>query len=232
MDLRGISIAFLGLIALVFCGPAQAISPGQLDDFQDGTTQNWTNGGAPGAPPVVNVDGGPGGPGDRYIQVTSVEEPPGDRLTTFNRDQWLGDYIATGVTAIEMDLLNMSDVTLSIRIAFKAELSPSSPGYLSQAIVLAPGSGWQHMVFSLAEADLIPIGAPPDYNSFFSSGIVETRIINEMGDTNLNGDIVIGQLGIDNIHAVPEPSSFALGVLGLMATAIVSLWLKSRRRRF
>ena len=214
MDLRGIIVAFVGLI--LSCS-AQAINFGQLDDFQDGTTQNWTNGGVPGAPPVVNVDGGPGGAGDRFIEVTSVSQPPGNRLTTFNRDQWLGDYIAAGVTTIEMDLENLSDITLSIRIAFRADLSPSSPGYLSLPMVIAPGSGWQHAVFSISQANLIAIGGPPDYNTFFSSGIVETRIINEVGATNLNGDVVVGQLGIDNIHAVPEPGSCVLSTVGLIA---------------
>ena len=229
MDLRGIIVAFG---ALVFSYSAQAISSGQLDNFQDGTTQNWTNGGSPGAPPVVNIpDGGPGGAGDRFIEVTSVSDPPGNRLTTFNRNQWLGNYIGAGVTAIEMDLENLSDVTLSIRIAFKAGLTPSSPGYLSLPIVLAAGSGWQHMVFSLNQSDLIAVGAPPDYNTFFSSGIAETRIINEFGDTNLNGDIVVGQLGIDNIHAVPEPTATTLLTGSLLALAIGLARVRQNARR-
>ena len=224
MDFRAILIA---LVVLVSSCPAYAISPGQIDNFQDGTTQNWTNGGAPGVPPVVNVPtGGPGGAGDRYIQVTSVSSAPGNRLTTFNRMQWLGNYIAAGVTTIEMDLENLSDISLSIRIAFKVDLTPSSAGYLSLPVVLAAGGGWQHAVFSLSQANLIALGGPPDYNTFFSSGIVETRIINEVGDTNLNGDIVVGQLGIDNIHAVPEPNSFLLSTIGFIAVVLTGLWRK------
>ena len=221
MDFRANLIA---LVALVLSYPAYAISPGQIDNFQDGTTQNWTNGGVPGVPPVVNVPtGGPGGAGDRFIQVTSVASPPGNRLTTFNRDQWLGNYIAAGVTTIEMDLENLSDIQLSIRIAFRVEFSPSSAGYLSLPMILAPGGGWQHAVFSITEANLIAVGAPPDYITFFTSGIVETRIINEVGSTNLNGDVVVGQLGIDNIHAVPEPNSFLLGAIGFIAVVVTGL---------
>jgi hypothetical protein len=177
------------------------------------------------------VDGGPGGAGDRFIEVTSVSQPPGNRLTTFNRDQWLGNYIAAGVTTIEMDLENLSDITLSIRIAFKADLSPSSPGYLSLPMVIAPGSSWQHAVFSISQADLIAIGGPPDYNTFFSSGIVETRIINEVGATNLNGDIVVGQLGIDNIHAVPEPTATTLLTGSLLALIVGRARVRQNARR-
>ena len=101
-------LAFLALMLCLFSPRlSQALSIGQIDDFQDNTTQNWTNGGD-GAPPVLNIpNGGPGGMGDHYIQVTSNGGGgPGSRLTTFNRDQWLGDYISAGVTGIEMDLQN------------------------------------------------------------------------------------------------------------------------------
>ncbi len=223
MDVRGILVS---LLALSFSYSAQAIVIGQIDDFQDGTTQNWTNGGIFGAPPVVNIpDGGPGGAGDHYIQVTSVGgNGPGNRLTTLNRDQWLGDYIGQGVTTIEMDLKNLSDVQLSIRIAFKQELGPGVPGYVSQPFILDPGTGWQHVVFSLSMAAMIPIDSPFDYNTFFSGNFQEARIINSI-NPNLNGDPIAAQIGIDNIHAVPEPSVLALGTLGAL-----TLLLSIRRR--
>ena len=217
-------ILFSALILALSCS-AQAIVVGQLDDFQDGTTQNWTNGGIQGVPPVVNLDGGPAGSGDRFIQVTSIGgQGAGNRLTVFNRDQWLGDYIDQGITSIELDLRNFSDVQLSIRIAFKQEIGPAVPGYVSQAFILAPNSGWVHAVFSLSMAAMIPIDSPVDYNTFFSGNFQEVRIINSI-NPDLNGDPIAAQIGIDNIHAVPEPSVLALTALG-----VLPLVLSIRRR--
>ena len=73
-------------------------------------------------------------------------------------------------------------------------------------MLLPIGSGWRHFSVSLTAANLIAIGGPDPYNTFFSSGVGDVRIINEVGATNLNGDFIVGQVGIDNIHAVPEPA--------------------------
>ena len=207
--------------ALFFAGSAKGLVFGQIDDFEDGTTQFWGNGGA-GAPPVLNIDtGGPGGVDDNFMQITSIGGGGAGRyLVAFNQTQWIGNYIATGVISIEMDLRNQGSVNLSIRLAFKETGNFGSPGYLSStAALLAPGSGWQHFVFTISVGSMIPIGGPVDFNTFFSTGNGEMRIINEVGTTNLNGDVVAAQLGVDNIHAVPEPSTFLLGAFGLVVLA-------------
>ncbi len=149
------------------------------------------------------------------------------RLTTFNLQQWLGDYIGQGVTTIEIDLRNEGATSLSIRLAFKSQNLPNAPGYLSLPMLLPVGSGWQHFSVSLASANLIAIGGPAAYNTFFTSGIGDVRIINEVGATNLNGDFIVGQLGFDNIHAVPEPAATALVASGVIALAFMRL--RSRR---
>jgi hypothetical protein len=220
--------AVIVLIAFSFVCSARAVTPGQIDNFEDGTPQNWTNGGAPGAPPVLNIDtGGPGGAGDHFIQVTSVGGGgAGNRLTALNRNQWLGDYVNQGITAIEMDLNNFGDVQLSIRIAFKQELGPLAPGYVSQPFILPAGSGWQHFVFSIDMVTMIAINNPAPFNTFFSGNFEEVRIINSI-TPNLNGDPIAAQLGIDNIHAVPEPRSFLLAATGLLAIA-AARWCKRR----
>jgi hypothetical protein len=204
---------------------ALAVTIGQTDDFQDGTLQNWANG-PEGPPPLMNIpNGGPGGAGDHYLQITSLGGGgPGSRLTAFNRDQWLGDYISAGVNGIDMDLLNTSAVTLSIRIAFKQDISFGAPGYLSQAFILPPDSAWHHALFSITPGAMIAVGGPEPFNTFFTHP-GELRIINEAGTSNLNGDPVVAQLGVDNIHAVPEP-----GMWGLLAVG-VSVPLVLRRRR-
>ena len=138
-----------------------------------------------------------------------MEAAQAAKLTAFNRDQWLGDYNATGVTAIEVDLRNQGSVTLSIRLAFKNGPGggSSAPGYLTQAILLPVGSGWQHFTISLSLANLIPVNSPAPWSTFF---IGEVRFVHAVGTTSLSGTNVVGQMGIDNVHAVPEPTTTVL----------------------
>jgi hypothetical protein len=226
MKPKGIIATIIVLGALAVAGSAHAIVNGQLNDFQDGTTQNWANGGA--APPITNIaTGGPAGANDRFIEVTAIGgKGPGNHLTTFNRNTWLGDYIGQGITAIEVDLENLGKVTLSIRLAFRASAADEQPGYLSAPIILAPGSGWQHAVFSIDSMSLTPIDNPADFNTFFSNNFGEIRFINEAGDADLEGDPVVAQLGIDNIHAVPEPNAAVLTSVGGLLAVIAA-----RRRK-
>jgi hypothetical protein len=193
------------------------VQPGQTDDFQDGTTMNWSNGGIIGVVPVTNIaSGGPTGAGDRFIQLTADGSASGGKLTAFNRDQWLGDYPGGGITGIEVDLQNQSAVTLSIRMAFKPGPGggTGAQGYLTQAAVLVVGSGWQHFTFSLAPANLIAINNPLPWSNFF---IGEVRFVHEVGATSLSGTNVTGQLGIDNVRAVPEPTTTVLLSMGFIA---------------
>src|SRR3954464_8933202 len=88
---------------LCFAAAACAVTNGQIDTFQDGTTMGWSNG-LPAN--LVNIDtGGPGGAGDRFLTLSADgTQGHGGRLTTFNLQQWLGNYVAQGITAIEIDL--------------------------------------------------------------------------------------------------------------------------------
>jgi hypothetical protein len=221
MRLTRCTAAVIALGLLLFAASARAIVFGQIDDFEDKSLQNWANGGAPGAPQPENIDtGGPGGVNDNFMQVTADGVGPGGFLTVFNRSQWLGDYIATGVTAIEMDLRNLGKVDLTIRMAFKSVPGNNALGYLSQGFTLAAGGAWQHVTFLINPAALTALGGPTAFNTFFANGFQEARIINASGTGNLNGEAVIGQLGVDNIHAVPEPGTALLTAAGLFAVTL------------
>lgn len=204
---------------------ARAVTAGQSDTFQDGTTDNWTNGHpTTGTPPTNIGTGGPAGAGDKFLEITSSGGAGADsRLTTFNRTQWLGNYVAAGITEIDMNLENLGTVSLSIRLAFRASTANGAPGYLtSTAFTLAPNSGWQHATFLINASSLTAVGTPTSFSSFFNTGPAEVRIIDEAGTTSLDGDVVMAQLGIDNIVAVPECGAVTLILLGAFVLRCVS----------
>jgi PEP-CTERM motif len=206
-------ILFLGFVALP---RATAVTLGQIDTFQDGTTDSWFNG---GVQPVNISSGGPLGANDRFLELTADGGGANGRLTVLNRNQWLGNYIASGVNEIDLDLNNFSNVVLSIRLAFKSGTFNGAPGYVTTtAFSLGPNSGWQQAVFSITPATMTAVGSVSPFVTFFTAPS-EFRVINAATVGDLNGDNVIGQLGIDNIAAVPEPSSIML--LGLAGIGIV-----------
>jgi hypothetical protein len=214
------------LISLCCLNSADAISNGQDDSFQDGTTDGWMNGGT--MQPVNIATGGPQGAGDRFMELTADGSGSNGKLTVFNRAQWLGNYTTAGVNEIDVELNNFSGVALSIRLAFKSATFGGAPGYVTtSAFSLAPNSGWQHAFFSITPATMTAVGGPSDFATFFSAP-AEFRIINATTTADLNGDNVIGQLGIDNIVAVPEPSAVFLllagfaGAFGIRGARIVS----------
>src|SRR5687768_4371857 len=101
---------------------AGAVTVGQIDTFQDGTTENWFAGGGPfgAVPPVppTNIPtGGPGGSTDRYLHIAATGgSGAGSRLTAINGTQWTGNYLTAGVNAISIDVNNLGTTDLSLRL--------------------------------------------------------------------------------------------------------------------
>jgi len=187
----------------------QAVTLGQIDDFQDGTAQNWQT----GVGPVGTVaDGGPSGIGDHYLRAISSGGFRSDsRLTVFNTSQWQGDYIDAGITTITMDLNNFSSQPLFMRLTFFVD---SSDVYSSTTpFSLAAHSGWQHATFSLNATDFTALGSPGDFNTLLSSFTGQLRLL-DSSVPSLRGDSIAATLGADNIQAVPEPSAIMLVSIG------------------
>ena len=89
--------------ALTLAQGAAAVTLGQIDDFEDGTTQGWVVGIGTGAtspvPPVAVATGGPDGADDGYLLLTSVGGfGAGSRLAVINATQWAGDYTTSGIS--------------------------------------------------------------------------------------------------------------------------------------
>lgn len=223
--IRRFCLLLFAAIGVGLSAPVWAITYPQADNFQGGTTQNWTNNQGDPMNPAV-VDGGPGGAGDKFLEVTSTGIGlGGSRLSTFNQyvagtendptptpAQWLGNYIAAGVGAIGVDLKyiavgdQMFDVR-PIRVAFfNPNLSPKE-GYASNdnvaggAFSLPNDGAWHHWTFALTSDAMTLVGGTKTLAQTMSNP-TQFRILSSAAPSG-QGDQINVQLGIDNITAIP-----------------------------
>lgn len=183
-------------IAVIGTTAAHAISLGQLDNFQDGTTQGWESGGANPNPPVNVTDAGPAGVGDHVLQVTATGSGgAGGKLVTFNNAQWLGDYNAAGVTAIRFDANNVGANSISLGFDING-----GSALTSDTGSIAPGSGWNTYTIPV---DSLVFGSTTNLDN-----VTQIRLRWMSGGSFISG--TPGQVHIDNIKAIPEPTSLVL----------------------
>lgn len=174
----------------------------QTDNFEDGTVQNWLEGGSSPNPPLNIADGGPNGVGDNYLQnISSGSGEAGGRLIMFNTVQWKGDYISAGVTKISMYMKNFGTTNLEMRIAFDGSGGKYSS---TNSVSLSAGSGWQIIVFSIEPSDLTSVGGTDA--SATLGNVTEFRILHN-ATPNWRGGIIVANLGVDYISASEIPVS-------------------------
>lgn len=204
-------VKMLGWIALAasaatFTVPAAAISLASFNDFDDGTTQGWSSGPLHPMPPVAVASGGPAGAGDGYLLMQSNGGVAGGRLVTFGSAEWHGDYVAAGVTAITMSVNNLGTTDLSLRLWLSGPFS-------TVPIAVPAGSGWQTVVFPTTPDALSNVTAGLNVN--------QLRLYHSLAAVSpTSADVIVSQLGIDNVAAVPEPSSAWLLLSGLFLAAL------------
>lgn len=210
---------------------AQAgIVVGQVDDFEDGTTQNWTVGilGATHPAPPKNIaSGGPRGDNDNYLKLTAVGGlGAGNRLVAINLAQWTGDYSAAGVGVISMDLLNLGSTDVTIRLFLEnPQFAPPTDAAVTNGVFLAAGSGWTRASFWVTPSALTSLSGDIDT---LLSNVTALRII-QNPDPNFPGPEIVASLGVDNISAAaPEPGTLTTLCLGLVGFAG---WRLRRRQR-
>ncbi len=239
-------LAALALAGASGSSPA-AIVAGHVDTFEDGTTQGWTVGAAAAsvALPVNVATGGPGGADDNYLRLTSLGSGsfiPSSRLTAFNLGSvWTGDYLAAGITSIQLDAINLSANDLALRLFVANPLTgpPSDAAYSSLALSLPSGGGWTRLEFSLAAADLSALFGSVDDAL---SSVTMLRIFHSTAST-FPGEPLDARLGLDNITAVgngtpppppppnpmPEPASWLLLATALWGAGVAPRLLRRRR---
>ena len=195
MHTLNMKIVFLIFFAAVnlLTAAVYAITPNQVDNFQDGTIQNWTSGSLNPSQPTVLPDGF-GGASDNFLRVTSTGTiSAGGKLVFFNLNQWLGNYITTKIVNINMRVRNSGANPLNLRVGFNG-----LAGWFvsTNSINLQADGVWKQISFPISPADLTGTG---DANSTLS-GVTAFRILHN-STANFTGEPVIGQLDVDDITA-------------------------------
>ncbi|MEM9849324.1 MAG: hypothetical protein AAF847_15675, partial [Bacteroidota bacterium] len=120
------------------------VSLGQVDDFNDGTTQNW-------------MQGQMGGLSNQSNSLQVVADGAGSlgKLVFFNETQWQGNYIGQGINSIKMKVNNISSNNpVFLRLVMRSMAGGSTTSFISKdAIEIPSGSGQVEVVFPIAEAD-------------------------------------------------------------------------------
>ena len=127
-----------------------------------------------------------------------------------------GDYLAAGVSGIELDILADPVLVGSMRIFL---YGPGGAWSTLNPVMVPAGSGWGHFTFDLTAGELVsvpPGSSPQDLGP--GTGVltdtlasVQTFLLRHNtpptpSPTGSHDDHVTGSLGFDNITAVPEPS--------------------------
>lgn len=238
--MRTLATALVALSSLLMCGAPGAVTIGQTDNFEDGTTQGWVTallGAASPVPPTNVATGGPAGADDNYLRLSSLGGAgAGSRLVGINPTQWGGDYTAAGVVAISMDVNNLGATDLFLRLLFEDPTAgpPSNTAFSTEAILLPAGSGWTSVMFPILATDLTAgLGSVAGA----LANATTLRLFHSSSAT-FPGEAVAAALGVDNISAlgsdgggggggtsVPEP-----GALGLLGLGLAGLAMRRRRR--
>jgi len=244
---NGMIVAICLVVVFVSSPLAFAVTAGQTDTFEGGTTQNWVVGilGAPHPAPPVNVPtGGPAGTDDGFLLLTALPDPipeaPGSRLAVVNLTQWAGDYIGAGIGAVTMDVRNLGSTDLHLRLMFADPLGPRQPPnnavFSKNAVFLPAGSGWVSIVFPITIADLT---LSRGNVAAALSNTREMRIFHNPDPTFPPPHVQAEtKLGVDNIQAmaiqptaVPAMGGVGLGLLaGLMGLLSVECLRRGRMR--
>jgi hypothetical protein len=194
-----VTIAVLVVTGLAI-QPADAVTLGQIDDFEDGSTQLWSEGGRSPKPPTNVASGGPGGADDNYLADKSTGTgTAGSKMVMSNTGRWSGDYISEGIRGIKMAMSNFGDTALQMRIALEG---PSGTRYGSTIAFALPADGaWRPVVFGLTEDDLTNLGGVATPNEVLAN-VGTIRILAASAGPAWKGDSVAASIGIDDIEAI------------------------------
>ncbi len=198
---------------LVFTGMAMMLAwPGgasaqivfnQLDDFQNMTVHDWSEGANTPNPPTNISSGGPNGASDAYMQnISTGGFGAGAKMIMFNTVQWTGNYVTAGVNRITAHMANFGSTPLHMRVAIQ---SATGTVYGSTTAQLLPADGqWYVVTFNLTASNMSLIQGAETLNQTLQN-VIQLRILSAQLGPSFTGDAIVGTLGVDNIRATTAP---------------------------
>lgn len=216
------SVARIGAVgAVIVVGlmatDALAISISSLDTFA-ATNEGWQIGGAGVQPTQVSGTG----PDSQIGYLSHFSDGGGSQgkwLMWNDQPRWQGDYTAAGVTGISLAAnVSSGSSPVSMRIAF------DGPGGWFASSSVSVGGGWNTYSFSLTQADFTHVAAGGGTGTFADTMAAVTRfeVLSGAGAVGYQvaGDFLqagtsTNTILIDNIAAVPEPSTTVIALAGL-----------------
>jgi hypothetical protein len=190
-------IVTLGWLLGVATSGRAAVTLGQVDTFEDGTTMGWNEGALSPNPPTNVPSGGPQGAGDHYLQnVSSGADTAGGKWNLLNDSgTWGGNYGTAGVTGIRVDFVNLGPDTLTMRLAFFGSLTwyGSTDGFR-----IPPDHAWHRVTFDLTHLTLLTGTAT---RTQVLGKVTILRIV-AASAPSYQGDTVATTAGVDNIAAI------------------------------
>jgi hypothetical protein len=176
-----------------------------INTFDVGTN---TGGWAGGANPIVLPDAGQNGAGDGILRITSDSpQGPGSRLAMFNlSSDWIGNYDAAGITAIQGDFMNplSNSRALDMRLVF---FSGSSRWTSTTSLTLPNDGQWHSLTFPISVTELTRTQGTNTYSAMISN-VQRAMFRHQTGTPRSQGTIFEGVLNIDNLILLTEPEFF------------------------
>jgi hypothetical protein len=198
----------------MWVAPAMAIVVNHVDDFSDGTTQDWGVG-HPDVFPVNQPESGPGGAGDSALWMATVGAGGSSpHLLVINTSSdWTGNWTAAGIARIQMDVLGPSSNSfgLQMRLGVVGPNPPVSGGsgntWVTPAMAVPSDNQWHRLTFDVLASDFISF-AGTNIDSALSS-VAHFRILHNP-DVSFSGADPGGGGGeffLDNITALAAAST-------------------------
>ncbi|WP_157717190.1 T9SS type A sorting domain-containing protein [Formosa sp. Hel1_31_208] len=174
----------------------------QVDDFEDGSTENWQIGGAAGPEnmPMNVATDGPAGVDDNFLTYTSLGGAGvASKMVIFNAgptSQWSSNFSSEGVIAIRMNVRALTN-NLNLRVAFQGS---GTRICTTNAVTVLAGTGWSEITIPISASDFTLVSGGSTIETALTT-VSAMRILSSGAPTWAGADAIAATLHLDNITA-------------------------------